>query len=196
MNGDSVQYIGGTGATYFGNITFNGTSAKILEISGCQVKGLLTLDAVLKLNNKRLIIDNSSPDALQYTGYIISEGLPGNGYGELQWNIGTSAGNYSIPFADSTGTDLTLPIQMPGLPLNIQIKNGTTSIIILMNRNYRRSAITPLKINGTIKRLPGSLILQIILLPFKTSTMILNILHGLWLIRLLTCCLTLFGQTL
>ncbi|MBI5217352.1 MAG: S8 family serine peptidase, partial [Bacteroidia bacterium] len=122
LNGDSIQNIAGSSPTFFENITFTGTGEKILGILGIAIKGLMALDAVLKLNHHRLIIDNSSPGALTYTARIISEDLPAAGYGELQWNTGAATGSYNIPFGNSSGDIFPLCFTITeGSPGNGQI---------------------------------------------------------------------------
>jgi gliding motility-associated-like protein len=118
MNGTQTQYIEGTHPTHFENLTLR-LSDKVLRITDCEVNGRLTLDAVLILNSKKIIVDNPSPDAITYVSkYILSETLPDDGYGEVQWNIGDHTLSYQVPFGSGLSTvndlNLTLTTTSPG----------------------------------------------------------------------------------
>jgi len=96
------QTIGSTVATTFYNLTTNNTSTT-LNIN-TTVKNVLTLtNGFIELNQKILIIDNSSPTAITRTnGYINSSTLDKNYNSKVQWNMGTSAtGEYIYPFGIS-----------------------------------------------------------------------------------------------
>lgn len=104
MNGNTTQYIEGSNPTHFENLILR-DAEKILRVSDCEVNGRLTLDAVLELNSKKIIIDNSYPDAITYMSkYIHSETSPLSGYGEVQWNIDNHTDSYQIPFGSGLAT--------------------------------------------------------------------------------------------
>ena len=86
-------------------------SRKTLQVSDCKVNGILTLDAILDLNSKKIILDNNTPSAINYLSkYILSETSPMQGYGEVQWNIGSTQNTFSIPFGSgqTNSNDLNL----------------------------------------------------------------------------------------
>jgi|WetSurMetagenome_2_1015567.scaffolds.fasta_scaffold172699_1 gliding motility-associated-like protein len=110
MNGTVTQYIEGTNPTHFENLTLLDAD-KILKVTNCEVNGRMTLDAVLKLNSNKIIIDNPSTDAITYVSkYILSETYPDDGYGEVQWNISDRTDSYQIPFGSglTSNNDLNL----------------------------------------------------------------------------------------
>jgi gliding motility-associated-like protein len=112
MNGTIEQYIEGTNPTHFENLIIR-NSDKILKVSNCEVNGILTVEAVLKLNSQKLIIDNYSTDAINYVSkYILSETPPQEGYGEIQWNIGDNTNTYQIPFGSglTNNNDINLAL--------------------------------------------------------------------------------------
>jgi gliding motility-associated-like protein len=112
---DSIipQSIQGTGSPiFFENLKIK-NSTKTLDLNNCEVKGILTEDAILDLNRNRLIIDNKNPISITYlSGYILSETLPPN-LGEIEWKIGDATATYAIPFGtgNSTDNDLNLILQ-------------------------------------------------------------------------------------
>jgi gliding motility-associated-like protein len=118
MNGDITQYIDGITATHFKNLTLHDAD-KVLHVTNCKISGRLTLNAVLKLNTNRLIIDNPSPDAITcISKYILSETSSHKGYGEIQWNISDRTSTYLLPFgsglSDLCDLNLTLTTKTPG----------------------------------------------------------------------------------
>jgi gliding motility-associated-like protein len=105
MNGAVDQFIEGTSPTHFENLILR-NSDKTLKVTDCEVNGILTVDAVLKLNSNKLIIDNSSPGAIDYVSkYILSETTPVEGYGEVQWNVGDQTNTYQLPFGSGLTSD-------------------------------------------------------------------------------------------
>jgi gliding motility-associated-like protein len=118
MESPIEQNIQGTAPTNFENLSL-ANSNKTLNISNCKVNGILSLDAILKLNKQRLIINNSSSAAIDYKGgYIESETTSTEGIGEIQWMIGNSTDLYNVPFgsknADTNNLNLSLEISSPG----------------------------------------------------------------------------------
>jgi gliding motility-associated-like protein len=110
LKGVSPQFIGGLYPTHFENLNLI-RSRKTMQVTLCEVNGIMTVDAILDLNSKRIIMDNSSPTAINYVSkYILSETSPLTGYGEVQWNIGSTLNTYSIPFGSgfSNNNDLNL----------------------------------------------------------------------------------------
>ena len=109
----TTQSIQGTGAPiFFENLQII-NSTKTLNIDNCEVKGILTNDAILDLNQNRLIIDNMDPIGITYvSGYILSETLPPD-LGEIEWRIGDATATYAVPFGtgDTTINDLNLVLQ-------------------------------------------------------------------------------------
>ncbi len=129
MRGSLPQYIGGANSTNFENLSLV-NSKKTLLVTNCEVKGILALDAVLDLNKKKIIIDNSSPSSINYiSNYILSETSPLDGYGEVQWNIGNSVNTYKIPFgsgeANNDDLELALSTKTSGLPSSGSISFAT-----------------------------------------------------------------------
>jgi len=113
LNGNLVQNISGTTSTRFENLTIR-NSRKILHTDFCQVSGVLLVQAILELNSNTFVIDNPMPLGITYqSGYILGETTPAQGLGIISWSIGSSAGNYSVPFGsgNDTGKDLELVLQ-------------------------------------------------------------------------------------
>ena len=129
LRGVLPQFIGGTNFTHFENLSLV-TSPKTLQVTNCEVNGILTLDAILNLNAKKIILDNNSPSAINYISkYILSETSPLDGYGEVQWNIGSSVNTYNVPFGSGTTNNndlgLTLSTKTSGLPSSGSISFAT-----------------------------------------------------------------------
>lgn len=99
MNGSIKQYIEGTHESIFENIVLR-NSIKSLRQVGCEVNDTLNLGSVLELNRERIKILNQTPAGIQYiSGYILSETNSLEGYGEVEWKIGSHADSlYSVPF--------------------------------------------------------------------------------------------------
>lgn len=92
-----LQGIRGLMPTHFENVIFMGYD-KNLMITDCNIKGIMSLDARLNLNENNLILNSRNPGSINYiSGHIHSESYP-PAYGTIQWNIGDALGNYSIPF--------------------------------------------------------------------------------------------------
>ncbi len=136
------QTIGGTVATTFYNLTTNNTSTT-LNIN-TTVKNVLTLtNGFIELNQKILIIDNSSPTAITRTnGYINSSTLDKNYNSKVQWNMGTSAtGEYIYPFGKNAFTYIPfkLNVTTPGVG-NVSVSTyptgGTNGTEIFNNRPH------------------------------------------------------------
>ena len=109
----TTQAIQGTGnPVFFENLKIK-NSTKTVDLDICEVKGILTNDAILDLNQNRLIIDNKKPSGITYlSGYILSETLPPD-LGEIEWRIGDTIATYVVPFGtgNSTDNDLNLVLQ-------------------------------------------------------------------------------------
>jgi hypothetical protein len=103
----ATQNISGSNATNFYNLDTEGSGHKTLASVDANVFNVLTLDGQgIRLNTNTLGLENSATGAVTGTGHIISETGPASGgYGVLRWNIGTTTGNYTIPF----GTDAASP---------------------------------------------------------------------------------------
>lgn len=104
-----TQSISGLNSSHFENIIFGGTD-KNIDITDCSIKGIMTLNARLNLNENNLIIDNRDPNSINYqSGHIHSESYP-PAYGSIQWNIGDAIANYAIPFGSGANNtnDLNL----------------------------------------------------------------------------------------
>ncbi len=107
------QNIGGSKITHFPDLALVGTGTKNLSQSilvggghNGGGNGILRLNAnVLQLNANTLIINNRNPNAILYTGTggILSDNLPGFGYGRVQWNVrdGGTGPVFSIPFVNN-----------------------------------------------------------------------------------------------
>jgi len=110
----TTQAIQGTGdPVFFENLKIK-NSTKTLDLNNCEVKGILTDDAILDLNQNKLIIDNPDPIGITYiSGCIISETAPPLNLGEIEWRIGSTVDNYVVPFGtvNSTTNDLNLILQ-------------------------------------------------------------------------------------
>ncbi len=104
LAGSNTQYIKGINPIEFENLTIRNYLKK-LQVNKCKVHGVLSIDAELDLNRNRLIIANSSALGIKYvSGFIKSETNPYEGLSEIEWIVGDSAGNYSVPFG--SGIDL------------------------------------------------------------------------------------------
>jgi len=121
----AAQSINGTATTYFNNLTIQGTasSTKTLNVNTTvgggfgafgTGTGVLTINSttVMDLNKKVLTVTNPNPTGIATagTGSIKSETLPAAGYGEVVWNIGTTASStYVVPFTSGVAAkDLSL----------------------------------------------------------------------------------------
>jgi gliding motility-associated-like protein len=107
--GGTNQSIQGTTPVFFENLNIK-NATKTLNLSDCEVEGVLTVQGVLDLNHNLIRINNGAPGAINYlSGYIKSETLPGS-LGELEWKIGDATGTYSVPFGSglSASADLNL----------------------------------------------------------------------------------------
>lgn len=108
------QSIGGSKITHFPDLSLVGTGTKNLLQSTLigggfngGGNGILRLNSnVLQLNANTLIINNRNPNAILYsgTGGILSDNLPGFGYGKVQWNIrdGSTGPVFIIPFVNAS----------------------------------------------------------------------------------------------
>ena len=67
-----IQSIEGTGSTGFENLEIIG-SDKILNTPFTEVNGVLSLDAVLKLNSNRITLSSSSPLAINRISGVIDK---------------------------------------------------------------------------------------------------------------------------
>ncbi|MFH0865203.1 MAG: hypothetical protein V1904_03355, partial [Bacteroidota bacterium] len=105
------QTIQGTTAIEFENLSIE-NSTKTLSLNNCDVKGILNINGTLNLNKNKLILSYSNPSAITYqNGSIISETLPSDGLGEIEWKIGGTTGTFSVPFGTGPGTnDLNLAL--------------------------------------------------------------------------------------
>ena len=96
-NSNNNQIVGGLTPTYFENLNVKG-SRKILVNNNNSVNNSLFIDGILELNNRTFEIKNKSTSGIIYhSGFIKSEGLPGN-YGSIKWNTDNTVGTFSIPF--------------------------------------------------------------------------------------------------
>ena len=98
----TAQSIQGTETTTFNNLTCQGLGTKTLNqntIVGGNT-GVLDLQSnPFDLNGFTCNITNPMASAITRTsGYMISETLPTNSYGRVQWDIGSTVDNYTIPF--------------------------------------------------------------------------------------------------
>ena len=103
------QIIGGDATTTFNDLSFTGAGVKTLEASTfIGMNGSLDLlDADLHLTTDTLTILNPDVNALaRTTGMIISETTLDES--PVHWNVGTSIGNYVIPFG--TMADVYIPL--------------------------------------------------------------------------------------
>lgn len=148
MSGGS-QDIGGTQNTYFYNLDVRGSNRKNLvvvvpepEAEAAKVYGTLTMAANsgVNLNSRTLTLENSAVGAIVATGGrivaetpprsrvldgggnpILSGGnyLTENGYGYVSWNMGTSVGDYRIPFGTTAGelVELRYNVLNAGTPI-------------------------------------------------------------------------------
>jgi len=114
INNNFNQIIGGLSPTYFENLLVKG-NPKVLTNNNNSVNNMLIIDGVLELNNRTFEVKNNSTNAITYlSGFIKSEGLPGN-YGVIKWNTGNTAGVFSIPFGSDNyigDNDLQLSINL------------------------------------------------------------------------------------
>jgi len=105
FKGNLPQSINGTSPVFFESVDLQ-KSDKELNLNDCRIYGSLRLDAILRLNSNRLILENGNPFSINYVSkYILSETTPSMGYGIIQWNIGRNIGTYNVPFG--SGLDVT-----------------------------------------------------------------------------------------
>ncbi len=160
IGSSTPQVIGGTNPTNFENLTINKTLASnIVQLNNTETNGYTTVGngtagvltltrGVLSLNSKSLIINNTSSAALTYTAnsYIVSETYDGgSGIGsatpqnpcnsKIQWNIGSSTGNYIFPFATASGTSVRFLYNNVG-GAGVGAGNITVSTYHTNNANY------------------------------------------------------------
>jgi hypothetical protein len=108
-----AQSISGTNRTHFYNVTAAGSARKVLSVGAAgaeaaRVFNVVTLTTGIDLNARSLRLENGLPTAISGAGVLVAENDPPNS-GYLNWNIGnTNTGNYTIPFANSTGTSIPL----------------------------------------------------------------------------------------
>lgn len=130
LNGASTQTIGGSNPTTFESLTLSGSGVKQLGVNNT-VKNTLTLDGILALNSRTLIIDNSATTAIVQNTPVSSKHIRSettDGLSRLQWNIGNSAANYRFPFANNAGDDL-------GFNFNVTtagVQSGTGNVTVAM----------------------------------------------------------------
>jgi len=99
------QSIGGTHFTDFEDLSISGGD-KTLNVTDNSVYGILSIDAALILNAKRLMLQKQDPTAINYIShYILSETSPPSNYGEIQWNIGAQIGTFIIPFGTGNASN-------------------------------------------------------------------------------------------
>jgi gliding motility-associated-like protein len=123
------QSIKGDQPTHFENIEMQG-DYKLLESTNSGVSGALSLDAIFKLNSNNFVLYNSNPSAIHYvSNYILSETNSFDGYGTLDWRIGSQVNQYNIPFGSGNGNtpDLALTYfsENAGMPSTAGIKFAT-----------------------------------------------------------------------
>lgn len=128
-NPSIIQSIKGSQPTRFENIIVQG-GVKILEATNSGAAGILTLDAVFKLNSNNFILYNSNPSAIDYLSkYIMSETNPMDGYGTLDWRLGGQTNQYKIPFGSGNSNladlELTYISHSAGIPSSSGIKFAT-----------------------------------------------------------------------
>lgn len=116
FNGTSSQTIGGTAETFFNDVTIDASSPGVVLAVNATVGGgfptplgILTLNNnVVDLNSKTLRISNPNTNAINVSagGFIRSETTPAAGYGIVRWDIGTSTGNFTVPFGTASNADI------------------------------------------------------------------------------------------
>jgi len=114
LNGGLTQNISGISPTAFEHLTIK-NSRKILQTDFCNVNGRLSVQAILEMNAKTLVINNSAQNAITYqSGYILCETPPVAGLGIILWNIKNQSGFFQIPFGSGnhTGNDLNLSLDI------------------------------------------------------------------------------------
>ncbi len=131
------QSIKGDQPVHFENIAMHG-SCKILESTNSGASGVLTLDAVFKLNRNNFILYNSSPSAINYVSkYLLSESNSLDGYGTLDWRIGTQTNQYRVPFGSGDGNNADLELAYcsitAGMPSSGGIKFATYPTYDMLN---------------------------------------------------------------
>lgn len=106
LNGGG-QTIGGSNATNFYTLTAAGSGDKTLNVDANVFDVATITGNRIVLNTNELTLENSSTGAITGTGGIVSEtsGSAAN-LSNLRWNIGTSTGNYVIPFETSGGVSI------------------------------------------------------------------------------------------
>lgn len=124
----SNQFIGGSTTSYFNNLTLLGSGVKTLQIytlvggGFASPNGVLALNGLpLDLNTNTLFVNNPSISAItRTTGFIISETNLGTNPSIVEWNAGSTNGNYVFPFGLLTAPNY--------IPLTISKSSGNTSM--------------------------------------------------------------------
>ena len=115
-----AQSITGSQPTNFFNLTAGGTgfaSSKTLSAVDADVYGALTLTTGVILNSRTLTLRNNLASAITGAGVVVAETPPAAGYGYVSWNMGNTIGNYTIPFATTSGA---------AIPVNYNVTSAGT----------------------------------------------------------------------
>ncbi len=108
--GGTNQTIRGRTPIFFENLTIK-NATKTLSLNKCEIKGIFTVDGVMDLNKRKLILDNGTPAGINYqSGFLKSE--TSDSLGEIEWMIGSNIGTYTVPFGSGAGgNDLNFALE-------------------------------------------------------------------------------------
>ncbi|NTW31773.1 MAG: hypothetical protein HGB12_03975 [Bacteroidetes bacterium] len=140
FEGSSLQEILGTGINKFQNVKIknSGGSTEGVQLSNTvntvHVDGSLCLiSGPLKLNGKKIIIDNPATTAITRndgsvtgTGYIVSESTDSIIQGLIQWNIGSTTGAHVFPFGTVSGSYIPVTFENTGNVGNLSASTRPT----------------------------------------------------------------------
>lgn len=115
LNGAN-QTIGGTSTTTFNDLLLMGSGTKTLGINtitgGSAGNGVCNVgSSTLDLNSKTLIVTNSTTAGISATSGIITSEDTDNS-SKVQWNIGSTTGNHTVPFGNLSGSPVGLSIAL------------------------------------------------------------------------------------
>lgn len=145
-NTTSPQFIKGSNPIHFENLKLIG-STKTLEISNAGVSDVLTLNAILDLNKNNFVLYNQNPTSIEYVSkYIKSETSSVEGYGTIDWRIGSNMQLYTIPFgsgeSDYPDVAVSYTSLQGGFPSQAGIKFGTYHTSDRLNSPYPTSILS------------------------------------------------------
>jgi hypothetical protein len=119
----------------------------LIDTSGNAQARLVINGGIINLNNgANLVIDNPNSNAITRTsGHIISEGENNT----VKWNVGTSTGNYIVPFGYGNTDYLPISFSPSNASGNGSFLLSTYSGNSAMNSSYLPSGVTHYNYSGS-----------------------------------------------